>query len=136
VKLGDATGLDAFFIAGFGLTNQKIGDTFLKIESIRNRENAIRDAQKEYNRQMSNFRNATDLEQKKVYLTNARAIMEISDLLPKEKSRWIYNAVKDVDVVEKISRDFVTKSPIFQRDARMKQMLAEQAEESKNATER
>jgi len=131
VELGDATGMDAFFIAGFGLTNQKIGDTFLKIDSIRQRTDAIRTAQKEYNRQMSNFRNATDLEQKKVYLTNARAIMELADLLPREKGQWIHSAVRNVDVVEKTSRDFVMKSPMFQREARMKQMLAEQAAKAK-----
>lgn len=135
VSLGDANNMDAFMIAGFGLTNTKTSDTFLKIDSIRGRDKALRTAQKEYNRQMANFRSAEDLDAKQAYLTNAKAIMAISDLLPKEKARWIHNAVRDVDVVEKISREFVEKSPTFQREQRYRQMLAEQAKAAQNGTQ-
>jgi len=128
--LGDADNWDAAAMLIFGVSNQDVPDTFLRIDSMKDFEAEKKSAFKEYSRHVKSFLNATNHEDKMTYLKNARVFMDATDLLPKERAQWIHNAFKNVDVVDKVTTDFWQKSPMFQREQRLRQTMADQAEEA------
>ena len=130
VNLGDADNWDAAAMLIFGVSNQDVPDTFLRIDSMKDFEAEKKSAFKEYSRHVKSFLNATNHEDKMTYLKNARVFMDATDLLPKERAQWIHNAFKNVDVVDKVTTDFWQKSPMFQREQRLRQTMADQAEEA------
>ena len=130
ITMDSAGGVDAVMMAAFGLSQTDIGDTFLKINSMKNWEEMKKSGLKEYTRQIKLANRSEDDATRETYLKNARVIMESTELLPKERANWIRQAYRNVEAVEEVNKNFVERSPLFQQEQRQRELMMKNEREA------
>ena len=106
----DADEIDAVAMAVFGLTPDKVSEMGRQLRYLKDDKDAIKELEKEYQKNMRLYFQATEKADKEIYLRRANHIAISAQLNRRERATWFNHAMSGNEaMVDKIDQEFRKK---------------------------